>query len=251
MKRINYLFSALVLGASLAALPVQAAPILSGDSNSSTFSNLGCVATCPNTALTTSTLTIGSTAPGGSNSVLSIISTSFSALGTMTDLQLAELSLLVGNKPGEGQSGITFNYNLVLTFSTPLGSQSQTFNLTGTGDGGNGNGADVVISGLGPLSLTDPLILSGVTLSNFHFDTVALDTDSAFANGSWDGSHQGFDLQAACLRRRGGLNPGDKIGLGFDEILDSNSFLSLNNETKRAVRRPEKLMNDRHGTGPV
>ena len=192
MKRINYLFSALVLGASLAALPVQAAPILSGDSNSSTFSNLGCVATCPNTALTTSTLTIGSTAPGGSNSVLSIISTSFSALGTMADLQLAELSLLVGNKPGEGQSGITFNYNLVLTFSTPLGSQSQTFNLTGTGDGGNGNGADVVISGLGPLSLTDPLILSGVTLSNFHFDTVALDTDSAFANGSWDGSHQGF-----------------------------------------------------------
>ena len=108
----------------------------------------------------------------------------------MTGLKLAELSLLVGQKPGVGQSGIAFNYNLVLTFSTPVGSQSQTFNLTGSGNGGPGANADVVISGLGPLSLTDPLILSGVTLSNFRFDTVAGDTNSVFANDSWDGSAQ-------------------------------------------------------------
>jgi hypothetical protein len=109
----------------------------------------------------------------------------------MTGLQLATLSLLVGQKPGAGQSGITFDYDLVLTFSTPLGSQSQTFNLAGSGDGGAGANADVVISGLEPLSLTDPLALSGVTLSNFRFDTVAGDTDSDFANGVWDGSAQG------------------------------------------------------------
>jgi len=192
MKPINYLFGALVFAASAAALPAQAAPILSGNSNSSTFYNLGCTATCPNTTLSSSTLTIGSTAPAGSNSVLSIVNTSFSATGNVTGLHLAELSLLVGQKPGVGQSGITFNYDLVLTFSTPLGSQSQTFNLTGAGNGGAGANADVLISGLGPLSLTDPLILSGVTLSNFHFETVALDTDSVFANNGWTGSHQGF-----------------------------------------------------------
>jgi hypothetical protein len=190
MKRINYFFSALVVAASAAALPAQAAPILSGNSNSSTFYNLGCTATCPNTTLSSSTLTIGSTAPGGSNSVLSIVNTSFSATGNVTGLHLAELSLLVGQKPGVGQSGITFNYDLVLTFSTPLGSQSQIFNLTGSGDGGAGANADVLISGLGPLSFTDPLILSGVTLSNFHFETVAGDTNSIFGNGIWDGKAQ-------------------------------------------------------------
>jgi hypothetical protein len=191
MKRINYLFGALILAAGAMTLPAQAAPILSGNSNSSTFLNLGCTVTCPNTTLSSSMLTIGSTAPGGSDSVLSIVNTSFSASGNVTGLQLAQLSLLVGQKPGTGQSGITFDYNLVLTFSTPLGSQSQTFNLAGSGDGGAGANADVLISGLGPLSLTDPLILSGVTLSNFRFDTVAGDTDSVFANGIWDGSKQG------------------------------------------------------------
>lgn len=192
MKRINYLFSALVVAASAAVLPAQAAPILSGDSNSSTFYNLGCSLTCPDTSLSSSTLTIGTTANGGSDSVLSIVNTSFSALGNVTGLHLAELSLLVGQKPGEGQSGITFNYDLVLTFSTPVGSQSQIFNLIGSGNTLSGANSDVLISGLGPLSLTDPLIMSGVTLSNFHFETAALDTDSVFANNGWTGSHQGL-----------------------------------------------------------
>jgi len=192
MNRIYRVFSALVWAASVAALPAQAAPILLGDSNSSTFSNLGCTITCPNTTLSSSTLTMGSTDPGGSDSVLSIVNTSFSASGNVAGLQLAELSLLVGQKPAVGQSGITFDYDLVLAFTTPLGSQSQIFNLTGSGDGGAGNNADVVISGLGPLSLTDPLVLAGVTLSNFRFDTVAGDADSVFANDSWDGSHKGF-----------------------------------------------------------
>jgi hypothetical protein len=194
MKQIKHLFGALVLVASAAALPAQAVPILSGNSNSSTFSNLGCTATCLLTTLSPSTLTIGTeeSIHGGTDSVLSIVNTSFSASGSVTGLQLAELSLLVGQKPGVGQSGVTFDYNLVLTFTTPSGSQSQTFHLTATGDGGPGNNADVVISGLSPISLTDPMILVGVTLSNFRFDTVLSDTDSIFANGSWDGSHQGF-----------------------------------------------------------
>jgi len=111
----------------------------------------------------------------------------------MTGLQLAELSLQVGNKPGTGQSGITFNYNLVLSFSTPFDSESQIFNLTGAGDGGSGANGEVEISGL-VLSLTDPLVLSGVTLSNFRFSTVAGDTGSVFANGFWDGSGQATHL---------------------------------------------------------
>jgi len=190
--RINYLLCALVLATSAAVLPAEATPILSGNSNSSSFSNLGCSASCPDSSLTSSALKIGSTDPGGTDSVLSIVNTSFSASGSMTGLQLAELSLLVGQKPGVGQSGITFDYDLVLTFLTPVGSQSQTFNLTGTANGTPGNFADVTISGLGPLSFTDPLVMSGVTLSNFRFDTVAADTDSIFANNTWDGSHQGF-----------------------------------------------------------
>jgi hypothetical protein len=117
----------------------------------------------------------------------------------MTGLQLANLSLLVGNKPGVGQSGITFDYNLILTFLTPAGSQSQTFNLTGSGDGGPGANADVIISGLSPLTLTDPLILTGVTLSNFRFGTVAGDTNSVFSNGSWDGSAQATTHQLYLL----------------------------------------------------
>ena len=192
MTRITYLLGALVLAASAAALPAQAVPILSGNSNSSTFSNLGCTITCPDTSLTSSTLTIGSTDSGGTDSVLSIVNTGFSASGSTTGLQLATLSLLVGQKPGLGQTGITFKYNLVLTFTTPVGTQSQTFDLTGVGNDGSGNAADVTISGLGPLTLTDPLILSGVTLSNFHFDTDPLDTRSQFANNTWDGSHNGF-----------------------------------------------------------
>src|SRR5258708_39456652 len=100
--RINYLFSAVVLATGLSAFSAQAVPILSGNSNGSTFSNLGCTVTCPDTLLSSSTLTIGSADNGGSDSVLSIINTSFSASGALTGLQLAQLSLLVGNKPGFG-----------------------------------------------------------------------------------------------------------------------------------------------------
>ena len=197
MKRVNLSsWRADFSAASLPGLSAQAAPILSGNSNSSTFSSLGCTLLCPNTTLTSSTLTVGSTTPADRDSVLSIVNTTFSASGSMTGLQLAELSLMVGQKPGVGQSGITFNYDLVLTFSTPSGSASQIFNLDAVGNGGTGAGADFVISGLGPLSLTDPLVLSGVTLSNFHFDTVAGDTNSDFGydilndSWNWDGSAQ-------------------------------------------------------------
>ena len=141
--------------------------------------------------MTPSVLTIGSTASGGSNSVLSIVNTNFSATGSMTGLQLAELSLLVGQKPGVGQTGITFNYNLALTFLTPVGSAAQTLALTGSGNGGAGANADDLISGFGALSLTSPLVLTDFTLSNFRFSTVGSDAGSTLNGDTWDGSAQG------------------------------------------------------------
>jgi hypothetical protein len=117
---------------------------------------------------------------------LSIVSTGFSATGDFLGLQLGQLELVVGNKPGTGQTGVTFNYNLVLTFTIPAGTQSQTFSLGLSGDGGPGANGDVFLSGLN-LAITDPFQLGGVTLSNFRFETVAADTNSIFSSGAWDG----------------------------------------------------------------
>jgi hypothetical protein len=97
---------------------------------------------------------------------------------------------VIGNKPGEGQIGVTFHYNLVLTFTIPGGTQSQTFNLGLSGDVGAGANADVFVSGLN-LAITDPLLLGAVTMSNFRFATVAADTNSSFSNGTWDGKGNG------------------------------------------------------------
>jgi hypothetical protein len=192
MRRFGWLLGAFFAVAALSmAGSANAVPILVGDSNGSTFSNLACTVTCPQSSLTSSAVTLGTTDNGGSDSVLSIISTSFSASGNVLGLTLAELSLLVGQKPGVGQTNVNFNYNLVLTFTTPAGSQSQTFSLGLSGDGGPGANADVFVGGLS-LSLPDPLVLAGVTLSNFRFETDPLDADSVFssATGIWDGSAQ-------------------------------------------------------------
>ena len=178
----------LVVGSLLAATPAYALTILQGDSNSSTFSNLTCTL-CTQSSLTSSIFTLGSTANGGHDSTLSIVPTPFSATGDVLGLQLADLFLVVGNKPGTGQTGVTFNYNLALTFTIPVGTQSQTFSLGLSGDGGPGANGDVFVSGLA-LTITDPFHLGDVTLSNFRFGTVAGDTGSVFSNGTWDGSGQ-------------------------------------------------------------
>ena len=177
----------LVAASLLAATPAHASTILQGDSNSSTFSNLTCTS-CGQSSLTSSIFTLGSTANGGHDSTLSIVPTTFSATGDVLGLQLAELSLTVGNKPGVGQTGVSFYYNLVLTFTLPSGGQSQNFSLGLSGDGGPGANADVVVSGLGPLTIGDPFHLGDVTLSNFRFETVAGDAGSTFSGGTWDGN---------------------------------------------------------------
>jgi hypothetical protein len=176
----------LVAASLLAATPAHASIILQGDSNSSTFSSLSCTL-CAQSSLTSSIFTLGSTANGGHNSTLSIVPTSFSATGDLLGLQLAELSLTVGNKPGVGQTGVSFYYNLVLTFTLPSGGQSQNFSLGLSGDGGPGANADVFVSGLGPLTISDPFHLGDVTLSNFRFETVMGDAGSTFSGGTWDG----------------------------------------------------------------
>jgi hypothetical protein len=177
----------LVAASLLAATPGHASTILQGDSNSSTFSNLSCTL-CAQSSLTSSIFTLGSTANGGHNSTLGIVDTSFSATGDVLGLQLAELSLSVGNKPGVGQTGVTFDYNLVLTLTNPVGTQSQSFSLGFLGDGGPGANGDVFVSGLGPPTFSNPFILGDITLSNFRFETVAGDAGSAFSGGEWDGS---------------------------------------------------------------
>ena len=177
----------LVVASLFAVTPAHASTILQGDSNSSTFSNLSCTL-CTQSSLTSSIFTLGSTANGGHNSTLSIVDTSFSATGDVLALQLAQLSLTVGNKPGVGQTGVMFDYNLVLTLTNPVGTQSQTFSLGFLGDGEPGANGDVFVSGLGPLSFSDPFILGDVTLSNFRFETVTGDAGSTFSGGEWDGS---------------------------------------------------------------
>src|SRR3974390_2793246 len=111
----------------LMVAPSAQATILQG-SSTGTFSDFSC-ASCPNSSHTSTTYTLGSNADGGQNSVLSIITPFNIGPGNGTSLggELAELTLTVGNKPGAGQTGISFDYNLVLTFTTPTGASSQTF----------------------------------------------------------------------------------------------------------------------------
>jgi hypothetical protein len=93
--------------------------------------------------------------------------------------------LYVGKKPDEDQTGVMFDYNLLLTFLTPSGGgPSQTFSVGITG-ALNGSMAYVELSGL-DLLFTDPLELSGVKLSNFHFVAVDDGTGSSvFSGNTW------------------------------------------------------------------
>lgn len=183
--RIASLLKLAVISAVLGPISANAT-ILQGDSTG-TFSNLTCTS-CAGTSLSATTFTFGTTANGGSSSVLSIASPfNFSVSGTTTGVELAELTWSVGNKPGVGETGVSFDYNLVLTFTTPASGTSETFMDTLIGNGASGTAnADVQLSGLN-LTLTDPFVLPGVTLSNFRFSP-----SSTFSNGVWtakDGDH--------------------------------------------------------------
>jgi len=161
--------------------PAHAIPILDGNSNSSSFYNLSCTS-CDDTSLTSNQIMLGTTAPGGSDSFLNIVPVSFSANADMLGLKLAELSLYVGKKPGASQTGVMFDYNLDITLLTPSGGgPSQTFSLGLGGNFSGGANAVVTLSGLG-LTLTDPLALSGVTLSNYRFLPGAT---GSFSNDTW------------------------------------------------------------------
>ena len=173
-----------------AAPPAHAIPILDGNSNSSTFSNLSCASCGTGTGLTSAQeITLPSSGNGGSNSVLTIINPFTFNTDSDATLNLAELSLTLGKKPGTGTTDVaTFNYNLVLTLLTPSGGGfSQTFSAGLVGNIGSGSNGVMTLSGL-ELTLTDPLALSGVTLSNFQFLTDATETLSTFStiNKIWE-----------------------------------------------------------------
>jgi len=178
----------LVLGTLMAA-PSAQATILQG-SSTGTFTDFSCTS-CPASSDTSTTITLGTTASGGGNSVLSIITPFIigPVNSTLAGVDLAELTLTVGNKPGVDQGTISFDYNLVLTFTTPAGAASQTFTASLNGNGGSGSNGDVQISGLN-LTLSDPLVLPGVTLSNFRF---AADPNSSFSSGTWTANKAGTD----------------------------------------------------------
>ena len=181
----------LVLGALMAA-PSAQATILQG-SSTGTFTDFSCTS-CPASSDTSTTITLGTTASGGGNSVLSIITPFIigPVNSTLAGVDLAELTLTVGNKPGVDQGTISFDYNLVLTFTTPAGAASQTFTASLNGNGGSGSNGDVQISGLN-LTLSDPLVLPGVTLSNFRFADLA--DPNSFVSGTWTESKGGtYDL---------------------------------------------------------
>lgn len=163
---------------SLSLMPqAHASLILAGDSNSSTFT--GCGSGC------STSVTLGSTANGGSNSVLSIVDTSFATSVNATGLVLAELQLAAGNKAGAGEDPLNFNYNLVLNFTTPTGVGNDTFSIGLSGTGSSGSNGAVNITGLVP-TLTDPFVLPGVTLSNFHFvDVLDSGSGTTFSAGNW------------------------------------------------------------------
>ena len=189
LLRAASLFKLAVISAFLTPLSAHAT-ILQGQ-GTGTFSNLSCTS-CPSSSLSSTSFTLGTTASGGGNSILSIASPfNFSVSGTTTGVELAELILSVGNKPGQGQTGVSFDYNLVLTFTTPGSGTSETFIDTLSGNGGSGSNGSVQFSGLN-LTLTDPFVLPGVTLSNFRFSPTSTST---FSNGVWTASNGGpYDL---------------------------------------------------------
>jgi hypothetical protein len=169
-RRVEWL-SKWATGTLIAALvsfgsEAWAGDILAGNSNSSTFSN--CSGSC---------VLNSSTSLGLSTWTLNIIPEAFTEPTNALAVPLAALQMnTLGNNPGTATAG--FNYNLVLTFTTPVGGFSDPIGLTMTGSG-NGSGATETLSSFPSLS---DLVLPGVTLSNFRF--VSAGTGGNFSNGT-------------------------------------------------------------------
>ena len=181
MSKSQLILAGALAGAlGFAATQSQASVILSGNSDSSSFT--GCNGTgCPSGS--SQSITLGSTAGGGGPSTLSIVSDSFSATGATTGINLADLSLVVGQKPGSGDGTLSFSYNIVLSFTIPGGTTTDTIALALSGNGSGGSNGVTTVSGLVP-TFSNPLTLTGgLTLSNFRF--VDVGADGAFSNGTW------------------------------------------------------------------
>lgn len=155
--------------------------ILSGDSDGSYFSN--CTGTgCPSG--NSQSITLGSTAPGGSDSTLGILPVSILASGATSGLELGALQLITGNKAGSGDGTLDFDYNFVLSFTVPHGAgNTSVLDLTLSGNGGSGANGEVTITGLSDPIATSLSLPGGLTLSNFQF----LDVGSAgtFSGSTW------------------------------------------------------------------
>ena len=129
-----------------------------------------------------SSLTLGSTASGGSGSTLSIANTAFSASQNISGLALADLHLSVGNKPGAAEGAISFDYDLELSFSTPVGLSSEILNLAIQGNAEPGSNGEVTVSGL-TIGTLPTIMLPGVTLFDFQF--VDSGSNGVLSNGVW------------------------------------------------------------------
>ena len=174
--------------------PAYAVPILAGNSNSSTLTN--CTSCLSGTTTAHLLLPTGT----GNKTTLSIDPVSFSADGSTTGLTLAEIFLDNGNKPNVGP--FSFNYNLELSFTTPVGSDSRTFGLSIAGNNGTGSSVLEQLSGFLTSLLPASSNLGDVSLSNFHFAIGATSASGTFnsATGIWsltgNGSTSKLDLLA-------------------------------------------------------
>jgi hypothetical protein len=175
-RRMLIMIAAIAAGVLSMGTQAGATVILAGDSNSSTFTGCsGCGVGSTSTSLNLSTFN------------LAIAPLAFSATGNTTGKQLAELIFTTNNNPSVTAS---FTYNLVLTFTTPSGSQTDSFSVGVTATG-NGINSSETLTGL-TVTLTDPLHLAGVTLSNFHFVDIDNGATGTFSSGSWTvAGHQG------------------------------------------------------------
>ena len=168
--------AALMAVVLLVSSGARAAVILAGDANSSTLSN--CVGTPASTCGSGGTVT----SLGLSSFTLDIITPfSFSVSANTTAEPLAQLELITGNNPS---GTATFHYNLILNFTTPSGSFSDTIPLSMSSTG-NGTNSSETLSGF-PSTLSGFPSLPGVTVSNFAFVTAGGTAGSnTFSGGNW------------------------------------------------------------------
>ncbi len=178
MKQMQ-MFNALSLAAvtamlSLAEVPANAAPVLKGNDYASVFENCsGCSAGGSSTSLNLSSFT------------LFIDPLVFSTGTDKTGVKLAELTFDGGNMPNRSAS---FDFDLVLTFTTPpdvspTGSVDELFDLDITMSSGKNKTSSETLSGFTLTDFSSPLVLPGVTLSNFRF--VDAGGKGSFTDGAW------------------------------------------------------------------